>query len=580
MKTLDRLIARLRSRTAREEGFTLVEVMVAVAILFIALLALARTATVAFTDIAASRQRQTANQLANQLVEEVRAIPYESVKRGLKTNQLTGDPNVINCSGTYYFPNLGCPAPTGSEKVVHTNGGPNTRPLVPHNGSVGPPDYPSTYNWSVYVTEAADAPSAGAYRVTAQVTWTPAQRSGVRSSIDAKTLLYSPTGSVDSSTHPFTGPRQAYFFGSANAGAGEFSSVGTAGGQAFDLMSADLLQTTSTVQTEQTIRAEGATYLPGLTHTVAGVESTSGGTSATSQADTDPVTTTGTYDRKQLGPQPFGFQFVGSTSASLLSWVDGADLGETTSATAAGGSSACNNQTDGFACGFGSATQDDGGNESDYGDFDTSMFAVVQDAGPAEVLRVMSTSDPTTAYARRTGAGPAGLVRGNVSWRLPEIWLGGLPLEMDDPNNWSGYWIRLTGFQATASAEAGPGAATPAVSVGGQLQYWRNNGYTTATVTTNGGSFDIRDISHRDNSVGPNNDRIDVLISGSLNIERSTTTRAVNAGATTEATAAVGSPLVAEFTYQILKNDVLVVDLTIAFNAGRARVATSYRPTA
>lgn len=582
MKTLNRLIDRLRSRAGREEGFTLVEVMVAVAILFSALVALARTATVAFTDIAASRQRQTANQLANQLLEEVRAIPYESVKRGLKTNQLGGDPNIVNCAGTYYF--KVCPPDPAAEKIVHTNGGPNVRPLVPHTGTVGPPDYGSEYDWSVYVTEAANAPTAGAYRINAIVNWTPAQRGGVRSSVDTNTLLYSPTGSVDSSTHPFTGPRQAYYFASASAGAGRMSVSGTVGGVTFQQMSAALTESTSTVQTEQTIKSEGATYMPGLASIVGGVESTSAGASATSQADTDPVTLPGTYQRSLVSPQAFGFQQVGTTSALLLSWTDGGDQGESTSATAAGGASACNLQSDGLPCGFGQATQPDSDNESPYGDFDTSMFLVVENIGFAELMRVGSQDTPITAYTRRTGSGPSGLAQGNVTWSLPEIWLGGLPLEVNDPNNWSGYWIRLYGFTATAQAESGPGGAAPSYTVTGNLQYWKGNSYETRPVTAAGGRIRVENFSDTFKNVGPNRDDVFVQMIGkvgnqyNLVTERSTTTRAQQAGANTEATANIGSPIVGEFTYRLDVNGVNRANLTISFTAGRGRVSTSYRP--
>ncbi|HEV3475130.1 MAG TPA: prepilin-type N-terminal cleavage/methylation domain-containing protein [Actinomycetota bacterium] len=581
MKTLNQIIARLRSRAGREEGFTLIEVMVAVAVLFIALLALARTATVAFTDIAASRQRQTANQLANQLLEEVRAIPYESVKRGLKTNQLTGDPNIRVCSGVYYF--RVCPPDPTAEKIVHTNAGPNVRPLVPNKGTVGPPDYGSTYDWSVYVTEAANAPSAGAYRINAIVTWTPAQRRGVRNSVDVNTLMYSPTGSVDSSTHPFTGPRQAYFFASGSAGGGRISVSGTVGGVSFEQMAADFSEISSTVQTEQTIRTEGATYAPGLVNIVGGVETSSAGTSASSQADTDPVTLPGTYQRSLVSPQAFGFQQVGSASTYLLSWTDGGDQGESTSATAAGGASACNLQTDGLPCAYGAATQPDSGNESPYGDFDTSVFLVVPNIGVVEIMRMGSLDTPITAYTRRTGGGPSGLVRGNVSWRLPEIWLGGLPKEFDNPSNWSGYWVRLADFVSTAQAESGPGGAAPTYTVAGTLQSWRGGSYETRTVPAAGGRIRAENLDITDQNVGPNRDKVTVQITGkvgnqyTLSTERSTTVRAQQAGANTEATANIGSPIVGEFRYRLLVNDVVQADLTISFNAGRGRVSTSYR---
>jgi type II secretory pathway pseudopilin PulG len=575
-----RLVVRLRSRAGEQEGFTLIEVMVAFAILMIALLALARTATVAFTDVAASRQRQTANQLANQLVEEVRGIPYGSVERGLKTNQLTGDTNVVNCAGTYYFPV--CPPAAGAEKLVHTNGGPNVRPLVPHRGTVGPPEFPTTFSWSVYVTEAADAPSAGAYRITARVGWAQAQRGGVRNSIDASTLMYAPTGSVDESTHPFVGPKQAYFFGTSNAGAGTMTVSGSIPGLTFDRMTADLLQTSATVQTEQTVRSEGITYLPGLSQSVAGVESNAAGQSDAAQADTDPVTVPGTYDSKNVGPQPFGSLSLSAVDRTLIGWVDGLDQGETTAATAAGGSSACNSQSDGYACAFGSVIQPDGGSEAPGDEvWDSSLMLTSPNWGMVEFLRVGSITQPSTAYARRTGAGPAGIVRANATWVLPEIRVAGVPTFMDPPhNNWRGYWVRLTGFSITAQAEAGPAAATPTFSLSGTIEYWRNNNYTSQSITSSASTLSMTQISIVDPNVGPNNDRVELDITGTVTRERTTTSRAQQAGNTTEAKVDIGSPLVAELNYRLERNNQAVpeVDVTVSFHAGRGRVSTSYNP--
>lgn len=558
--------------------------MVAVAILSIALLALARTATVAFTDVAAARQRQTASQLANQLVEQVVALPWETVQEGLKTNQLDGDQNAKNCGGTYYL--FVCPPDPTAEKIRHENNvGNDARPLFPHQGEEQPEGQGTTYAWRVYVTEYVsqdpDALCTGCLRVTAIVSWDPAQREGVRASVDSQDVLYSPTGSTDEATHPFTGPRQAYFFGAATAGGGTYSTTGTVSGLTFDQMSAELLQTTSTVQTEQTIRVEGGTNLPGLSKTVSGVETTSGSTSAGSVADTDPTTTQGLYERWQIGPQPWGAQLaVGANSNVLLAHIDGEDQGETTSATAAGGSSPCTLQNDGLPCGFGSARLGDGGNESDYGDYDTSMHLVVPNMGVANLLRVNDSSTPTTAYTRRTGSGPNGLVRGEVSWTLPEIRLGGIPSEMDSPSNWSGFWVQLSGFTATARAESGPGATAPTMTLTGTVRYWRGSNYRDEQVTQNGKNItDIGRLSFRDNLVGPNNDRVDILIEGTVSIGRSALQRAVNAGATTEATATVASPMVAEFTYSLIRNNTeQVANLTITFNAGGARVSTSYKP--
>src|SRR6266542_1043590 len=99
-------LRRTRSRLRGEAGFTLVELMVAVGIMLVALLALAYTATIGFSDIALARQRQGATGLANQTMEQIRALPFDVLKKGLSNAELAGggDPNIISgCGGTHCY---------------------------------------------------------------------------------------------------------------------------------------------------------------------------------------------------------------------------------------------------------------------------------------------------------------------------------------------------------------------------------------------------------------------------------------------------------------------------------------------
>ncbi len=157
-------------RPARDEGgFTLLETVAAMGVVFVALLALAGTSLVGLPATALARQRQGANQLANQLLEQVRGLTYATMAQGLATSDLGGDPSRIkSCAGVYYYKSCG----SGAEPIVHTDGLPTVAPLVPHQGSVGPPTHPLAYAWGVYVTRAGDAPQAGALRVRVVVRWT------------------------------------------------------------------------------------------------------------------------------------------------------------------------------------------------------------------------------------------------------------------------------------------------------------------------------------------------------------------------------------------------------------------------
>ena len=61
---------------AREEGFTLIELMLALGVILVAVLMLTYTVSTSLTNIAYSRQRDGANALANQTMEQLRALPF------------------------------------------------------------------------------------------------------------------------------------------------------------------------------------------------------------------------------------------------------------------------------------------------------------------------------------------------------------------------------------------------------------------------------------------------------------------------------------------------------------------------
>src|SRR5512143_386896 len=122
--TRRQLQRRFQARLVGDErGFTLLETIIAITVIFGSLttLAYAATASLHYQDIA--RQRQSANGLAAQIMEEVRGLAYTKITSGLSSTDLTGDSNIVSCSGVYRF--LSCTAgsePGAGEKIVSSAG--------------------------------------------------------------------------------------------------------------------------------------------------------------------------------------------------------------------------------------------------------------------------------------------------------------------------------------------------------------------------------------------------------------------------------------------------------------------------
>ena len=74
-----------------ERGFTIVETVVAMVVIFGSLTALAYTATIGFRYIAYGRDRQQATTFANQIMEEIRGQAYGTITRGMSSSELSTD---------------------------------------------------------------------------------------------------------------------------------------------------------------------------------------------------------------------------------------------------------------------------------------------------------------------------------------------------------------------------------------------------------------------------------------------------------------------------------------------------------
>ena len=517
------ILCRLRSD---ERGFSLLETVIAVTVIFGSLLTLSYAATIGFQYESLARQKQTATGIANHIMEQTRGLAWDRITAGHLSSDLAGDPNLVSsCSGDAagVYRLLSCTAQTGrpgsGERVVAGasscgSGSPDcVYPLVRHTGQITQNNI--AYTWSAYDTN--DCPTVTTtgctattpYRVTVIVTWTGG-RAAPNKVVQVQSLFWSPAGCRSTSTHPFAAPCQPFLLGVSSVARGNINLAGTVVGTTFQ--SGDLYTSgvQSSVQQEQLSQAEGSFSQSGVRLVDSlGATTAAGDISASSAADTDPGTGTSTWSEVTCGTTVVcagGSVSTGSSNSVVLT----APAGETArsdSTTAAGAANVCPpptdaGQTDGKPC-AGSRIQQ-GGTLSAVLTLDGTAVPL----GSATLASILAAAgSPNKTFSDRTQysatglcspiAGSDGCLEQTTTRAVGTVNVGGLPanvpatLPWTGPNEWNGYYFSIVGYADGATAAVGTNgsstgvpAPTASIGVGGTVYCWNGLGYTPVSASS------------------------------------------------------------------------------------------------
>jgi prepilin-type N-terminal cleavage/methylation domain-containing protein len=580
----------LGRRVASEKGFTLIEVMAALGIILVALLAVAYTATIGFSDIALSRQRQGANALANQAMEQIRALPFDTVRRGLANNDLAGDPSITQC---------GSPAaPCYSEERLVRADNPTVVPLVPHRRpiTVGP----TVYTVAAYVTYYQNDVSSDTFRAVVVVTWPNPARQGVSSRVETQSILYSGAGCTSTATHPFAGPCQPFLYGNASVEPGHADITGTITGIGLEQASLWMSAVSSNMQIEQVSAIQGTARVAGVSLELTGLpEQVIGRQAITSRADSDPAQPNSVYQKSSIPPPP---QVGGSLPISALgntltvsAGTGGTQADTTSTASALTSTYPCEDRgglprNDGLPCGT-SNTRLEPYLTADLGlatgVLDLGVSTLVSIAPPVGNGRFAFTNrDLVHEAGEPVGECPAttgdGCVHADAYRAFGEIRLGDLlsALDLLAPLGWDGYLVRIAPGTAAVSAEVGHGAAVPtATTTGGLIRFWNGSGYSSVPLIAAGIPTQI--------NVGPLNVGGGLLLPGVSVVMSATVTQGTNvltdpAGCAgpctrTTATASSSSPVV-DLTYRVTESALTLANLNVHLDLGSILAQNTYQP--
>ncbi|HLI72563.1 MAG TPA: hypothetical protein VKU86_01700 [Acidimicrobiales bacterium] len=591
------------------DGFALLEVVVATMLLAVSLVGIGSVLGSQLLSIGNSTSQQVAGGLLNQAMEEVRAVPYQIVANGLSTSDTTiaTDAN-ISVTGTapnqtYTF------VPTG-EQVPHGSLAYTQAPFVPHIATTTARG--TTYTIAAYPT--IDGAGTGVYRVTIMVSWHANAIGGV-SRISAQTLVYSESsGCLTDTNHPFAAPCQPFFYAQGTAGTASGVTVtGTLLGVSFTDASLTLPRASDTMQIEQVSSVLGSVEASGGVIDTSGGPQAYGSSKASSAADNDPGSTTGTSQTNAFSQTGSSSSVSGSGPGAnsitvASSWSDN---GTTTSTASASSSPACHDlagvtQATGLPCGSGSVTQSGTTTTIQAGLYAGSVSLlqaplVSLTTGPSSTAGFVGRyTSPSGSYCASTSGD--GCVHAGLQRSVGTLQLGGLPgqllpgFDAVAPVGWGNsvspnancptgnYMVALVNYADRVSTESGVNAnrATTTMPTGSSTPYvcfWNGTGYTSQVLALGSTpqAISIPAVNVVDPGVagGP----VTVSLAAALSVGTATTSISTPSGCTTpcQSTATISSPIQGSVSFAVTQGATTIANLSVAVNLGELTASTSYQ---
>lgn len=490
------MTAAIRRRlNAPDDGFTLIELSVAMFVTLLVVSALAAAFLGSVRGIAFAKQRQAATALATATMEQFRAIDSGTLSSGMTCSDVATDSRITLAGGCAagvtgtFAPGFG----GISEPVVLQTSGPTAAPLNPHKTTQTIEN--ATYTIASYVTR--PSASSQAFNVTVIVSWSSGVSRGAKQVVQ-RSSAFSPSRCLSSATHPYAGACQAEFNGDAGLSKAGITVVNADDGSSV----VQGLNTTTKLDLNwsslsATLDAEQIATLTGLVTTTGVVKTSNAGgqtgeVSATTSADTDPASASGGVSTASV-TQP-------GTSAITASGVLG-NLAMSPTTTDTGTLDARTASTTSSCYDASNATI----NASNL----PCTWGTVQPSGTAAALTVALTAGAPNWTLASRAASPAaaravvsrvgiaggtacptvsspGCVTSQASRALGAITLGGLPTTQGGdtpPAGWTGSLITVTGLQESAYAEAGPGHRNPSFTrSAGSVSYYDTVTHTVKTV--------------------------------------------------------------------------------------------------
>jgi len=495
-------IARRGLERPGDEGFSLMELIVAMMIITAVLFVLVAVQVSTLATTIHAKQRQQGTAVANEVMEELRALPWATLQKGLHPDFAAasgGDPNVD--AGRLRPPqdaSIDEVLVTTSNQVLDApplSGPAGTNLVIRQDPAVPGIDFYAR----TYVTQAADL-GTGVLQLTVVVSWTEQGSDAERATI-VRSAAYNPSsgGCGDTSTQPFLGACQAMLDADSAARGLSVGISGVTPGEppmvadvvpGSDVLSAsyNTAEAAATMMSNQAATSTARVVSAGSAQTSAASGSETGWLQASNRASTD----VGAAGAAPANPADVAASGAISGSRSFTS--DPAGL--TVTMNPPGSLAGYARTRSGGLCQTGVPA----GQPCSQAVTSTEGGSDVRLAVPGGSMTLVSTSGAATrnAWTARfatlpstiagvgcTSIGGAGCISSGASRTLGTVELGtGAWQRASGSGSGPGArLVQITGFSDSVRVEhgVGKGAVAPVTSRSGTLSYW--NGSTMATLS-------------------------------------------------------------------------------------------------
>jgi hypothetical protein len=495
------LIRQSHARLEGERGFTILETIIALMVIFASMTALVYTATIGFKYSGYGRDRIQASGIANRIMEDIRGLAYTKITSGIPSTELASDSRIVSCAGTYRFESC------SGEKMVSSTfaAGYTAAWLKPHTGTLTVGNLDVTYG--TYVTN--NTPTTTPYRVTVIIQWSNgAIASAPNNVVRLQSLFWSPSGCVNPNTHPFSAPCQPFFYGQVEAPQARLDVTGVLHDYAIDFGLVDgtpgltltLPGLTATSQEEQTKQLTATSTLSGIAFVDSTGTATVGNQEAISDVDDEVETAASTKaGGNSTNLSALSLSHLNSDCCNQIGLIASVPAGDQEHHSASVSSAA----TDPYACPTTGLRETDllpcaGGHVRQVGTTTVSIPVahVTAMVGAANLVRIDGPAADTTARIDRdasAGTSEDGLIDVETSRSLGTVRLGGFPASgMTPPAGMltnqglrTNYCVSLEGYADSAHAIAGERTATnpSAPNPVGTLWYYNGSSYSSKLVS-------------------------------------------------------------------------------------------------